>query len=89
MQSYFYYVIIPNMVFILKLTHNHRDASGCGYVVPSGLVGMLGCGSDYTLVFAGTQHKQQQSISLQYDEYLLAYLCQGYRYFCRDRKWFM
>ena len=25
MQSYFYYVIIPNMVFIPKLTHNRRD----------------------------------------------------------------
>ena len=89
MQSYFYYVIIPNMVFIPKLTHNCQDASGCGYTVPSGLVGKLGCGSDYILVFAGTQHKQQQSISLQYHEYSLAYLCHGYRYFCRDRKWFM
>ena len=27
MQYYFYYVIIPNMVFIPKLTHNRRDAS--------------------------------------------------------------
>ena len=36
MQSYFYYVIIPNMVFIPKLTHNHWDTLGCGYVVPSG-----------------------------------------------------
>ena len=39
MQSYFYYVIIPNIVFIPKLTHNHWDASGHGYMVPSGLVG--------------------------------------------------
>ena len=89
MQYYFYYVIIPNMVFIPKLTHYHRDALGCGYTVPSGLVRTLGHGSDYILVFAGTQHKQQQSISLQYNEYLLACLCHGYRYFCRDRKWFM
>ena len=39
MQYYFYYVIIPDMVFILKLTHNRQDASGRGYAVPSGLVG--------------------------------------------------
>ena len=30
MQFYFYYVIIPNMVFIPKLTHNRRDALGHG-----------------------------------------------------------
>ena len=68
MQSYFYYVIIPNMVFIPKLTHNHQDTSGHRYMVPSGQVGMPGCRSDYVLVFPGTQHKQQQSISLQYHE---------------------
>ena len=89
MQSYFYYVIIPNMVFIPKLTHNRQDASRHGYTVLLGQVRTPGCRSDYILVFAGTQHKQQQSISLQYHEYLLAYLCHGYRYFCRDRKWFM
>ena len=38
MQYYFYYVIIPNMVFIPKLTHYSRDVSGHGYMVP------LGCG---------------------------------------------
>ena len=65
------------MVFIPKLTHNHQDTSGCGYTVPSGRVGMLGCRSDYMLVSAGTQHKQQQSISLQYHEYLFSYLCYG------------
>ena len=58
------------MVFIPKLTHNRWDVSGCGYAVPSELVGMPGHGSDYILVFAGTQHNQQQSISLQYNEYL-------------------
>ena len=89
MQYYFYYVIIPNMVFIPKLIHNRLDALGCSYAVPSGLVRMPEHGSDYLLVFAGTQHKQQQSISLQYDEYLLTYMCHGYRYFCRDTKWFM
>ena len=78
MQSYFYYVIIPNMVFIPKLTHNHRDMSGRGYTVLSG------CRSDYILVFAGTQHKQQQSISLQYHEYLLAYLHHGCEEWCPD-----
>ena len=62
MQYYFYYVIIPNMVFIPKLTHDHWDALGRGYMVPSGQVRMLGCGSYYMLVSAGTQHKQQQSI---------------------------
>ena len=50
------------MVFIPKSTHDHRDASGCGYTVPSGPVGMPGCRSYYMLVSAGTQHKQQQSI---------------------------
>ena len=35
-MQYFYYVIIPNMVFIPKLTHNRRDASGRGYTVLSG-----------------------------------------------------
>ena len=51
--------------------------SGCSYMVPSGQVGMLGHGSYYVLVSAGTQHKQQQFISLQYHEYLLCYLCLG------------
>ena len=62
MQYFLYYVIIPNMVVIPKLTHYHWDASGRGYTVPSGQVGMLGHGSYYLLVSAGTQHKQQQSI---------------------------
>ena len=62
MQYYFYYVIIPNMVFIPKLRHNCQKPSGCGYTVPSGRVGMPGCRSYYVLVSAGTQHKQQQSI---------------------------
>ena len=62
------------MVFIPMLTHNCWHTSGCGYTVPSGLVRMPGRRSDYILVFAGTQHKQQQSISIQYHEYLLAYL---------------
>ena len=62
MQYYFYYVIIPNMVFIPKLTHYHRDALGHRYTVLSGQVGMPGHGSYYMLVSAGTQHKQQQSI---------------------------
>ena len=77
MQYYFYYVIIQSMVFIPKLTHNRWDALGHGHTVPSGQVRTPGCRSDYALVFAGTQHKQQQSISLQYHEYLLAYLCHG------------
>ena len=62
MQYYFYYVIIPNMVAIPKLTHYHQDTSGCSYTVLSGQVGMLGHGSYYLLVSAGTQYKQQQSI---------------------------
>ena len=36
MQYYFYYVIIPNMVVIPKLTHYCQDATGCGYTVLSG-----------------------------------------------------
>ena len=71
MQSYFYYVIIPDMVFIPKLTHDCQD------VVTRCRWDESGCGSDYILVFAGTQHKQQQSISLQYHKYLLAYLRHG------------
>ena len=62
MQYYFYYVIIPNMVFIPKLTHYHWDTLGHGYTVPSGQVGMPGHRSYYVLVSAGTQYKQQQSI---------------------------
>ena len=65
------------MVLIPKLTHIHWDALGYSYTVLLGQVGMLGCGSDYMLVSAGTQHKQQQSISLQYHEYLFSYLCYG------------
>ena len=45
------------MVFICRLTHDHQDASGCGYMVPLGRVRMVGRGSDYVLVFAGKQHK--------------------------------
>ena len=65
------------MVFIPKLTHNHQDVLGHGYTVPLGQVRTLGHGSDYMLVSAGTQHKQQQSISLQYHEYVFSYLCYG------------
>ena len=36
MQYYFYYVIIPNKVFIPKLTYDHWDVSGHGHTVPSG-----------------------------------------------------
>ena len=65
------------MVLIPKLTHNCWDELGCGYMVPLGRVGTPAHRSDYMLVSAGTQHKQQQSISLQYHEYLFSYLCNG------------
>ena len=65
------------MVLIPKLTHNLQNAVTWCRWDESGRVGTLGHGSDYVLVSAGTQHKQQQSISLQYHEYLLSYLCYG------------